>query len=620
MSNETLETESNHHTGSADRQNPDEIRNRIERSFYDTIGDFGILKESDIRKQMATVTTEALVKGGAKTSAKQVEWLLDTEKWYKQDVLRHPHAYEEKMQKIVDKYLANEGLTEKNVDDMKKAFSRRGGDWKAVEAFFTSTDVRGDTLAAWEANWKEIAEKHAHIERLQVQGLILKGALPSVDKLDTSEFKGGKVLRRLELVDTALSDAVKYAHGREKSFSVARVQLRYAVENGGLSATKVDAWLAHIFAKPDADAYVQSILPGRVTDWVHDGQQYASLLQRAKQAGIPAKEQAAYLALSYEQRHGECVKLERSIEGTPHPMLSQIDVLIENDEFDEAQELLSKASGLDLTIFDKRHLFHLERKLEMERGDAETLKKNPKESKGSPDEQVELLRSQVMDVMEDLPYDLYEYFAWAMREGGPEKWDTIDRLRIWLYNIKWAHDHGFIPDQERYGEIQNEAEDDTERINEEGHRNTGVTKLDMRKKENNVDVASRKYDGGQSRGPMYVFYDMKDPTSRDNLRKAVKSELTNTRKNYWGLAGSVNVKLDKTIQAFEQLSPKLKALKSAEKAAGRDTESIPLRGHALGKEAEHALHNAGSMKSDLTAAPKKTPKHSSPAPELSSKA
>jgi hypothetical protein len=233
-----------------------------------------------------------------------------------------------------------------------------------------------------------------------------------------------------------------------------------------------------------------------------------------------------------------------------------------------AKKLADGAARMNMTGVDKKYLFDLNQQIDMEL----KASKGMKSGKGkSPEVEVLEKRAELEKEMYKLPREMFEYYVWALREGGPLKWARIRRLRVWHYNMKWAHRHGFMADEKTLQKVKDGAKIDTERIKEEGrHRQKGIEMIDLGDKSNQVDL-DRPIATGEARGATYMTYGKEDV---DQLRKMVDDDVTSEKKNYWGLAVGKETTLKKTLETYDPMSSALKGLESAEKAAGKQDDRV----------------------------------------------
>ena len=592
MKTETLEQTADQSTdtggdGQAWEKRCGEVRDNIERMLRSASRSSRLLKDKDVTDYMKGITSQAMKEGGADSAKTEHDWLRQSEKEFVPLMIQKAQAYTEKFYNAISKAKTEGVLDQESVRKLENVLTRRSVSFDQVKAFFETTGSAKSEFDTWMENWASLGAVMKDVKALRKKTIILKGVVPSVDLLDTDAFRKVKVPERITMAKKAFEDLVKYEYGREKDFGTAKAMLRRAVEEGGLAPSKVDGWLAHIFAKPEAAVYVQHVLPHRVSDWIKDGQTYAGLQDRAKRAGIPCREPQAYVALSYKERRSETMKLKEKLDGiekaSHHPVLTQLQEALDLDAFDVAKNLATAAAKMSLSGADKKYLFDLNQQIDMELQASKGVKSG---NAKSPEIEVLEKRAELEKELHKLPRELFEYYVWALREGGSRKWARMRRLRVWHYNIKWAHSHGFLPDEETYQKVKDGAEVDTQRIKEMGrHRQKGTEMLDIGDRSKEMDL-DRPIASGKSKGATYMRFGEEDI---DPLRQMVDDDLTSEKKNYWGLAVAEDVTLKRTIETYDPVANALKGLQGAEQAAGMQNDRIPVGYGTLENEVQHSM-------------------------------
>ncbi len=551
------------------------LRSSIERQFRDAIRSDGVVMNDEVMKaSMEGLQEDKMFQYGARSYKEQREWLEQSDRKDTPKTIEEARKYSSMYREAVSTMRQEGALTEQNERNLRALIRRNSDSWIRVRDFFEKPEHEENSFKSWVKNWKEIGEKMKDIKGLKQKAMYLKGVVPSVDALETDEFKNGKASKRLEMVRKALTDLTKYEYGHQETYKAAKAHLRYAVEQGGLPASKVDGWLAHIFTKTDAETYVLHVLPSRVRDWIDESKTYSDLEERAKQANISCRTPEEYLGMSYQQRRSEVARLRGALDGiekaSTHPMLAQVQERLDAEDFGTAKKLATTVGAMpNLTSADRRYLFDLTQQIDMElqASDGATSGKAEK----SPEIEVLEKRAELEKEIHKLPHELFQYYVWALREGGPKKWARLRRLRVWHYNVKWAHAHGFLPDEKAFRQIKEDTPRDTRHIERHGHRARGVEKIDVSKIGQGEQNMFRPIASGLSRGATYFRFGKNDV---DPLRKTVDTELTDEKINYWGLAIGEETTLKQSLESYDPISNALKGLQGAENAAGMQNERM----------------------------------------------
>ncbi len=527
--------------------------------------EYGFRVTEAIKGYEKATNYDVLEKNGDRSGEAKVEAIRELET-YANMFAKDVHTFANQLRNAISSGKREGALTKDNIDHIRQKLSGRRGDWQAVKAFFGASS--SETLTAWQKNWSAIAQKSLIVKQLEAK--LQFGAPPALKKLRAEEKKAS-VLERLKLLHDAEVEL-----RRELGLETEGKQIlqKVAAKNSAImNDRKIQRFLKEKFYKYKGEArvqYVRTTLPSHTQKWLQESDHFRTASEKARKRGASVVSEEEYFSMSYPQRRTAFTQLQsdnrKAETQNNHPLLSQAQKMIDEDAWDKAEALIRRAEFGTLNEKDQRRIFDLRQQINMERDTSTTLKKGGgKEAKKSPMEDVMEKRKDLRNALAGQPESIRLYYKWALEEGGPLKWMRMRRLRVWHYNVAWANRHGFMNNEEEFLKLKKDSEKDTAKINEQGHSERGVEKLKVGQAADGVEGSNRKFEGGRSRGATWHVF---GKSSMEEMRKCVDYELDNERKTYWGLSAPEGVTLKQTLESFELLNPKIKALQNAEQAAG----------------------------------------------------
>ncbi len=553
----------------------DAIRDNIRTQLkYATIGK-SILLDKDVQEYMKWID-EKFMKQTAPTYKDQAEQLKEHQTKYVPNFIKQSQTFSAQFYEEIQKAEKEGALNKSNIANLERIVLKRNTDWATVKDFFEGKDTEKN-FKAWVKNWAKIAKKtkevEAYVSRLQLK----TDALPELIELERSR-KDGKVIDRMKLLDEALHALTRYEERQSTLYKKAEFELSRSVNGQRMSASEIQSQLQRIFTKYSGKAleeYVLKTLPKRAEERAPEMKEFEKISAQAKKKGHNVLSYEEFFQKSYKERQAELAKMkvENTETLTFHPLLREAEKRIDDNNIAGAETLIQQAMQMPLSADDWQCMSNLRQMIASDNDSASRVQGS---AEVDPYAELHKRRTDVLSSLQAMHPDMRQYYSWALEEGGPRKWARMRRLRVWTYNIKWAHDHGFIPNEQALMDIREDAHDDTENIMQYGHRGTGVEKIHLGKVGGGNTSKHRQFEGGRSRGPMYIVHNRQ---TKEELRECVDEELTNERKNYWGLSlpDSNEVTLQSIIRVHEEFHPKLKALEQAERAVGEQNSSLHYR-------------------------------------------
>lgn len=520
-----------------------------------------IMKTKDVHDYMRAWSDEVLDQH-AKDSQEKLRWLLDAQSKYAPMMVAEAQKFNAQLWYAIEQAEARGGLTKKNIAHLKEALSRRSGDWTKVKDFFENTSST-DSLAAWQKNWKAVADK-IQLVREKERRL---GRRSSV--LQKEAFTQGSVMDRLGILNGALAELNESDGNYASLRQSAKGLLTDAAQAHGLARSKITPYLDHIFAKysgPNLQEFIQTTLPKHVNEWIEVAEMYSNLRTDAMSKDVPYLSEAAFLELSYKERRAEVTRLKQKLGGvetsTRNPMLEAIQHLVNEHEWTKARTMIVRARNSSMHQDDRKRLFGLERLVEAN-GDQEQAKHKEAESLKPLERYQKAAAKLQMTLHEHASEPMRRLYERALWMSGPDELMRLRTINTGFYNIKWGVDHHFI-NSERLESIRARKEADTERVKEEGHTERGVANIDLGTADKNDGEHSvyRKYEEGH-RGPTYYHFGRDDV---DHVMTDVNARMYNTTHNYWYLLAPEDTKLDKLLNWHQHGRPAVLEYMSAKRA------------------------------------------------------
>lgn len=547
------------------------IRSAITEKLRSAVGRDTVLIDRDVQDYMQYLTDEELEAQGKKTAEEKLRHLQKVEREYVQERINEARHFWNRLNETISS--SKQALNTKNIEHIYEKIQKRRGSWVDVWAFFNS-DQPKENLQKWTENWSKIAEKLQEVDKVQQQLGLANDSLPALKKFHDRD-KSESVLGRLKLLDDAL-DELKNEQELQAALEKEGKQTlqKVAAQNANImNDAKIQRFLKEKFEKYKGEArvqYIRGTLPLHARKWLEEGYQFQKESEKARKRGANPLSEREFFSLSYAERRETFTSLQSEnahAESPVHsPLLSQAQTLIDTDEWDKAETLIRQTEFSVLSAQDQRRIFDLRQQIRMERETASALQKTAANDKQqSPMEDVIQKRTELRNALMSQPESIRAYYQWALEAGGPLKWMRMRRLRVWHYNVAWAHANGFMDDENEFMQLQQDAEQDTEKINKDGHRERGVEKIQVGQASRGVEGTNRKFASGKSRGATWHVF---GKNNMEEMRLCIDDELDNGQKTYWGLMKPEGVTLKQTLDGFHLLNPKIKALQNAEAAAG----------------------------------------------------
>lgn len=555
-----------HHQKECDR-----IREKLKNMFLGAIRSDGIILNAKVMElSLRDLQNENMRKHGAKDYKTQHEWLQQYEKKYVPKTLREAEKFKKQLQEAITQAKAIGGLTEKNIQHMHEALRRHSGDWVKVMRFFQSPDTSGDTLYAWQSNWKLVAEKHKHLKK-EMRRLKLSGKeLPGLAKLESDAFKSGKVGARLEMLQAALAELVEHEYGQKFIYAHARKLLEHGAAKKGIAHKYIDAKLVSIFSKHKgkaAEEFVLNALPGQIDDWVKASEEYADLKAKAGKAGVTIIDENRFLDLSYGPRRAKLVEINnvlrsREREDAPaSPVLALIQRRMDASDWKTARVMLTRAENMPLSRLDRRRLSGL--RFQCDTGEKRSAKGKEKiRQKTSEEEMNEACDELMISLMVFGTSSVVNLVLKIIQEGGPMELQRLFVLSKGIRNIEWGVNHNLI-DAQKYNKLNERKDEDTANIQKHGHRSRGAENIDISAKKNggSKEGVIRPYEEGH-RGVTFNWFgnnsDDREEMVKDMDKRGSTAGLTENQHNYWTDYCPEDARLSQVMNMCLFVMPKIK--------------------------------------------------------------
>lgn len=351
---------------------------------------------------------------------------------------------------MIDRASQNKWISPESANRWKHRLKGQGSTWLQKKEFIEKT------LPRYLGNWEKLHRDFEALEKeAKEQGLTKAdwSAIPEFARLRSWK----KFEEKRHLVDQAW--AYLKAHrgkiGLERDtgemkalYAKAKKQLETAVKAGALSPWKVGTWLRRIFESDASKEKIQNFIHGKgdaplsalINNWIEVRKEFDSLERRRKMEGTPASFHFVHLNIfldwNFEQRKSYLKEANNRFQdiGKERYDFLQIRHALDAEDWEDAGQLIAKASREDLTEQERDKLRSMERYLASHRPAA------AKEAGGEDTESPDAIIDSMERALSLIPHaSIRNRFREAMRRG----YDTLWALCTMNYNWEWCRLHGF---------------------------------------------------------------------------------------------------------------------------------------------------------------------------------